>query len=233
MTRFHVFSGYRTFFREFQRHYHTTGALCPSGRALSKALTRFVRDGKNGAQGPRRILEVGPGSGPVTDMIVPNLNPADRLDLVEINASFVEFLQQRLEREPLLRAASGQIQIFHRPVEEMVDQPPYDLIVSGLPLNNFSAADVERILGVLTVLLKPGGRLSFFEYIAIRTMKRFVAPQADRQRLQEIEQILTATFRKGEVARNAIWLNVPPAWVHHVDLHRDGEALHDGRHAMQ
>jgi phospholipid N-methyltransferase len=218
---FHSFSAYRTFFREFQRQYRTTGAVCPSGRALSKALTRFVRQGKNGAPAPRRILEVGPGSGAVTELIVSNLNPHDRLDLVEINDSFVVFLRQRLEGEPLLRAAAGQIQIFHRPVEQMVDQPPYDLIVSGLPLNNFSAAEVERILNVLAVLLKPGGRLSFFEYIAIRKMRALVSGQADRQRLRSIGQLLTAALSKGEVAREAVWLNVPPAWVHHVDLHRE------------
>jgi phospholipid N-methyltransferase len=195
---------------------------------LSKALTRYVRQSKDKAQGPRRILEVGPGSGPVTEQIVAQLNPGDRLDLVEINGAFVDFLKQRIEREPLLASAAGQIQIFHRPVEEMVDQEPYDLIVSGLPLNNFTAEEVERILGVLTQLLKPGGVLSFFEYIAIRTMKKFVTPKSDRARLRGIEQILTATFEKGEVARDAIWLNVPPAWVHHIDLHRDGTA-HDGR----
>ena len=172
---------------------------------------------------PRRVLEVGPGSGPVTDWIVRSLNPDDRLDLVEINASFVAFLRERIDREPLLRNASKQIQIFHRPVEEMVDQPPYDLIISGLPLNNFSAAEVERILNVLKTLLKPGGRLSFFEYIAIRTMKKLVSAEAERERLRNIEQVLTATLQKGEVLREAIWLNVPPAWVHHVDLHRDGK----------
>jgi phospholipid N-methyltransferase len=218
---FDSFSAYRTFFREFKRQYRTTGAVCPSGPALSRALVRFVREGKNGAGAARRILEVGPGSGAVTDQIVPCLNPGDQLDLVEINDSFAAFLRQRLEQDPSWRAASGQIQIFHRPVEEMLNQPQYDLIISGLPLNNFSAPEVERILGVLTALLKPGGRLSFFEYIAIRPMRAVVSGKADRERLRNIGQVLTAALRKGEVARQAVWLNVPPAWVHHVDLHRD------------
>ena len=221
-------SAYRTFFREFRRQYHTTGAICPSGSGLSKALTRFVRDGKGGATGPRRILEVGPGSGPVTDQIVPALNPEDRLDLVEINESFVAFLRGRLEREPALKAAAAQIQIFHRPVEEMLDEPPYDLIISGLPLNNFAAADVERILGVLKQLVKPGGRLSFFEYIAIRKMRNVVSGKKDRQRLRDIDRLLRGVLEKGEVGRQAIWFNMPPAWVHHVDLHLDGEGLRDG-----
>ena len=52
---------------------------------------------------------------------------------------------------------------------------PYEVIVSGLPLNNFSVESVEGILSQLMKLLKPGGTLSFFEYIAIRRFKAVVS----------------------------------------------------------
>ena len=51
----------------------------------------------------------------------------------------------------------------------------YDVIVSGLPLNNFSPADVERILAVLCGRLAPRGTLSFFEYIAMRPARALVS----------------------------------------------------------
>ena len=39
----------------------TTGAILPSSRGLARAMTRPMRQ----AKGPRRILEVGPGTGAV------------------------------------------------------------------------------------------------------------------------------------------------------------------------
>jgi phospholipid N-methyltransferase len=214
-------AAYRTFLHEFRRTFYTTGAILPSGRFLSAALARYVGDGKElKVAGPRRILEVGPGSGAVTDSIVDRLGPDDRLDLVEINPNFVELLRTRFAEDPRLAAVSSRVQIFPRPIQEMADQGRYHLIISGLPLNNFPARDVEDILGVLTSLLEPGGRLSFFEYIAIRKIKSCVGKTAARQRLREVGQVINAALRKGEVRREAVWLNVPPAWVHHVDLHR-------------
>ena len=41
----------------------------------------------------------------------------------------------------------------------------FDLVISGLPLNNFSSDDVSDILQAYSRLLKPGGVLSFFQYI--------------------------------------------------------------------
>ncbi len=61
---------HRVFWREFRRNFHTTGAVLPSGRALARALTRYVAAG---AAGPRRILEVGPGTGAVTTVLVDRL----------------------------------------------------------------------------------------------------------------------------------------------------------------
>src|SRR5438876_11512114 len=83
----------KEFFGQFRQHYHTTGSILPSSRALGRALTRPMRL----AQGARRILEVGPGTGAVTAEIVRALRPDDQLDLVEINAQFVAVLE-RIER---------------------------------------------------------------------------------------------------------------------------------------
>ena len=63
---------YRVFWRQFRQAYNSTGAVLPSGRNLSAALSSFVRDGQatgskqNGTARGRRILEVGPGTGAVT-----------------------------------------------------------------------------------------------------------------------------------------------------------------------
>lgn len=207
------FSESRVFLREYFRHCRTTGSILPSGRSLARALSRYVGT----TDEPKQILEVGPGTGPVTRQIATRLGPEDRLDLVELNDAFVEVLRRRLETEPEFQAVAGRTRIFHCPVEEIPGQPSYDAIISGLPLNNFTALEVKRILDCLRGLLRPGGTLSFFEYIAIR-FAPMVSGRAERQRLRGVGDVLRSTLNGNEIRRNWIWPNIPPAWVHHVQF---------------
>jgi len=204
----------RLFFREFRRNFHTTGSITPSSRFLGKALARFVAG--NGSQ--RRVLEVGPGTGAVTSHIVGRLGPEDRFDLVELNESFVALLRRRFAEEPDLRAVADRTRILHQRIEELTDCGQYDVIVSGLPLNNFAASDVERILAAFTSLAKPGGTLSFFEYIAVRPVRAAFARAGERQRLRDVGRLLKGLLGRHEIRRECVLANVPPAWVHHVRL---------------
>jgi phosphatidylethanolamine/phosphatidyl-N-methylethanolamine N-methyltransferase len=205
------------FFREFVRNFHTTGAILPSGRRLAAALSCFVAER---AAGSRSILEVGPGTGAVTTRIIADMGPDDLLDLVELNDSFVERLNARFRREAAFQAVAARARVLHCPVQELPDDKKYDVIVSGLPLNNFSVVMVEEILSALMKLLKPGGTLSFFEYIAIRHVRTLVSGPAERRRLRGIDHAMQAVFDLYEIRRDAIWRNTPPAWVHHVQKPR-------------
>lgn len=213
---------YRVFLREFRRTFESTGAVLPSGRALGKALARYVREGPSPCPLPkgegvgRRILEVGPGTGAVTAHIVQALRPADRLDLVERNEDFVARLRERLREDAALAPCAEQIELMHAGVEEVSEAEPYDVIVSGLPLNNFSLALVEQLVDKLKRLLAPGGTLSFFEYIAIRRVKATISRRAERERLRGIGQLLDRFLVAHEIRRDRVMTNVPPAWVHHV-----------------
>lgn len=200
------------FLREFRRNFHTTGAILPSGRRLSAALARNV--GRRGV--PERVLEVGPGTGAVTRHIVPALGPEDRLDLVELNASFAARLREDFQTDPLLRPVAERVRVIESPIQELDHDTKYDVIVSGLPLNNFSAEMVEQILDALQRLAAPGGVLSFFEYIAIRRARAMISGPAERGRLRGIGLALDRVLDGHEIARDAVWSNVPPAWVHHV-----------------
>ncbi len=203
----------RVFLRQFWTQYRTTGAILPSGRSLARALARFVREGT----GPRKILEVGPGTGAVTVEIIRGMKADDRLDLVELNDGFVARLDERFKAEPAFQAVAERSRILHQNVEAIDADRSYDVIVSGLPLNNFSVEEVERILAAFGRLSKPGGMLSFFEYVAIRKAKALVSGPAVRVRLRGIAAALDQLF-KHEVARDCVLLNVTPAWVHHVRL---------------
>jgi phospholipid N-methyltransferase len=215
----HPLDAHRTFFREFRRHFHTTGSVIPSSPFLAKALARYVKqDNSEAGNQPRSILEVGPGTGAVTDKIVAALGPQDRLALVEINDEFVALLKRRFETLPQLKAVASRVTILQNGVERLTEERHYDLIVSGLPLNNFSVADVEQILSVFARLLKPSGRLSFFQYIGLRRLRSLVSQAAERERLHGVGLALDRLLRQRELRREAIWLNFPPAWVHHVQF---------------
>ena len=212
MNKSQALRDYRLFFQQFRRNFHSTGAIAPSGRWLGSALARYVRDGS----GARRILEVGPGTGAVTSHIVRSLGPDDRFDLVELNDEFVAHLRRRFEDDPPFAAVAARSQVIHRPLEELPHDTTYDLIVSGLPLNNFDADNVRSILAAFTRLLKPGGTLSFFEYIAVRPARSLVSSRGERQRLRSISEQLGSLLSQHEIRRDWILPNLPPAWVHHV-----------------
>ena len=142
----------------------------------------------------------------------------DQLDLVELNDSFVQRLHERLDTEPSFVAVKDRVRILHQAVETLPPTDRYDVIVSGLPLNNFAVADVERILQALTRLLNPQGTLSFFEYVAVRLARTMISGQKERARLKGISRALRTILDQYEVRRDLIWRNFPPAWVHHVRL---------------
>jgi phosphatidylethanolamine/phosphatidyl-N-methylethanolamine N-methyltransferase len=220
---------YRVFLKEFRRTFTSTGAVMPSGARLSRALAHFVREGPSPCPLPpsprplpegeklgRRILEVGPGTGAVTGHIVRALRPGDRLDLVERNEEFVARLRERLKSDQALAPSADRITLHHAGVEELPEDRPYDVIVSGLPLNNFSVAFVEQLVGKLSRLLAPGGTLSFFEYIAIRPIKASLSKRGERERLRGIGELMGKFLADYEIRRDRVLVNVPPAWVHHV-----------------
>ncbi len=214
------FSEYRVFFREFRRNFYSTGAISPSSGFLARALARYVRhplnDGGEPATGGRRILEVGPGTGAVTRQILAALQPGDTLDVVELNEAFVALLQHRLEHDPNFRPYADRVRVLHQKVEDMPPDVQYDLVVSGLPLNNFPVPAVETILATLRRLLKPDGILSYFEYVALRRIKACVSRGPERERLLGVGRVMGAALKEFEIRRDCICFNVPPAWVHHL-----------------
>ena len=205
---------YGVFLKEVLRHNHSTGAVLPSGRALCQALSRNVRNGQDG----RTILEVGPGTGAVTQRIVQSMAPQDEFHLVELNEGFVQHLRQRFASEPTFQAVSQRSHIIHGPLEELPLDQSFDLIVSCLPLNNFPVELVEQILALLARLLKPGGTLSFFEYMAVRPLRSAISGREERARIRGVGRAVDGLVERHAVACDWVWLNVPPAWVHHLQF---------------
>jgi len=205
---------YRVFWREFRQTFHTTGSVLPSGTALARALASQIVL----SEGPRKILEAGPGTGAVTGQILERLGPKDQLDLVELNERFADVLRTRLENDDLWRGAADRVQVWNMPLEEIKASQQYSVIVSGLPLTNFSCDAVETIFAQFHRLAAAGAMLSFFEYVAIRKAKALWSNRNERQRLAGIDRIFTREFGRWETGRQCVAANVPPAWVHHLQL---------------
>ena len=200
------------FIRQFRQRFHTTGAVLPSSRFLARAMTGPLRERSS----PKRVLEVGPGTGAVTREIVRRIGPDDRFDLVEINERFAELLRHRFEHDARYRSVSEQSEVHVCPLQEFRSKAPYDAIISGLPFNNFTSQLVGELVDTCFELLAPGGTFSFFEYMYIRPLKRTVLRGPERQRLTEIEDLLQGRFRRHRIHRNWVFVNVPPAWVQHL-----------------
>lgn len=200
------------FLRQFRQRFETTGAIAPSSRFLAKAMTEPMARRER----PGRILEVGPGTGAVTQRIVKLLRPDDHFDLVELNESFAALLRQRFEQDPKYRAVAQRAEVHVCPIQEFAASEPYDVIISGLPLNNFPAELVRSIFETFFKLLAPGGTLSYFEYMYVRPMRKLVAGGQEKTRLTELDRIANDYLSKYRIQRSWVFVNVPPAWVQHL-----------------
>ncbi len=202
------------FIRESRRHFRDTGALLPSSRFLAGALVAEIRKRRHCG----RILEVGPGTGSVTAQILRHLLPGDQLDLVEVNSHFIAMLQGRFEREWKFWRHRKHVELIHAAVEQLAGEGVYDFIISGLPLNNFSVAQVREVYRVYDRLLKPGGTLTYYEYVWIRQLKSPFVDRRERRRLYRVGRVVSRYIRAYQVRRQRVFMNVPPAVVRHLRL---------------
>jgi len=195
------------FVRQAIRDFRHTGSVWPSSPQLAKAMTRTMR----ALPSPRRILEVGPGTGPFTRVLLKLLRNGDRLDLVELNGAFCEELERKHLRA--FRAANPNIEIhLHQArIEDVSLDDPYDYIVCGLPFNNFPPKLVRSIFRRLFALLRAGGELVYFEYAGVRVLKGTVVGPKARHSLRRIGAVGRGLRRRHAGRRTLVLGNLPPA----------------------
>ena len=210
---FQALRNHLAFFQQFRQRFETTGAIAPSSRILATAMTRFLA--RRGSE-PVRVLEIGPGTGPVTQKIVSLLTSGDRFDLVELNDSFVGILNDRFQHEDAWKKVAPFSEIHQLPIQEFQPDDKFDFVISGLPLNNFSADLVESIASSCFQLLKPGGVLSYFEYMYVRPIRKLVTRGDEKIRISRIDDVMRGHCDQHRIRRDNVWINLPPAWVQHL-----------------
>jgi phospholipid N-methyltransferase len=121
------------------------------------------------------------------------------------------------------------VEIIHAGVEELLGEGVYDFIISGLPLNNFPVALVRKIFQAYNRLLKPGGTLSYYEYVLIRQLKTPFVNRRERRRLYRVGRVVGKYIRAHQIRRQRVFMNVPPAVVRHLRLKPSPNGAEQGR----
>jgi phosphatidylethanolamine/phosphatidyl-N-methylethanolamine N-methyltransferase len=167
------------------------GAVMPSGRMLARSMARHVDPA---SQGP--VIELGPGTGPVTEALVnQGIDPA-RLMLVEFNPDFCRLLRARY---PTATVVQGDAYSLRRLLEALVREPAA-AVVSSLPLVTKPLKTRLRLLWDALALMAPGAPFVQFTYAMVPPIPTKVAG-------------ITAQ------GSERIWMNLPPArvWVYRKD----------------
>ena len=99
---------------------------------------------------------------------------------------------------------------MHAPLQDVPGRGLYDYIISGIPLNNFPLSEVREIFQSYPRLLKPNGILSYFEYVAVRDLKRPFLPARDRRRLRVLGRFLDRRIRAYQIRQQWVFMDAPP-----------------------
>ena len=101
------------------------GAVMPSGRLLARTMAQYV---DADAEGP--VVELGPGTGAITNALIEHGVDQKRLVLVEYNPGFCALLR---ERYPQAKVVQGDAYRLRDTLWDVMKSPA-SAVVSGLPL---------------------------------------------------------------------------------------------------
>ena len=164
------------------------GAVMPSGKLLARTMAQYVdRDSK----GP--VIELGPGTGAITNALIEHGVDQKRLVLVEYNPGFCALLR---DRYPQAKVVQGDAYALRDSLGEVLDAPA-SAVVSGLPLVTKPMLTRLKLMRDAFLALAPGAPFVQFTYS--------VAPP--------IPKSLPGVSTE---ASERIWMNLPPArvWVY-------------------
>ena len=190
------------------------GAVGPSSRALAEALCEPYRRCTTAAT----VLEIGAGTGAVTRHIGTLLKEEDELDVCEVEADFADILAKDVFTGPDFVPAveSGRVRLLNLPVQSLSETNRYDFVISGLPFSAFGLRDVRDIFAVIRRCLKPGGVLSYFEYVGLRRASRLLSLGNRRRRIRMVSAFLTKRIGRHQFGRRTVVGNLPPAYARHL-----------------
>jgi phosphatidylethanolamine/phosphatidyl-N-methylethanolamine N-methyltransferase len=164
------------------------GAVMPSGKLLARTMAQYV---DVESKGP--VIELGPGTGAITNALIEHGVDQKRLVLVEYNPGFCALLR---DRYPQAKVVQGDAYALRDSLGEVLDARA-SAVVSGLPLVTKPMLTRLKLMRDAFLALAPGAPFVQFTYS--------VAPP--------IPKSLPGVSTE---ASERIWMNLPPArvWVY-------------------
>src|SRR5579883_161729 len=179
------------FIRTWMEKPLSIGAVAPSSRVLARAMAAYVDASRNGP-----IIELGPGTGPVTEALVAQGVDPSRLILLEDDPAFCRLLR---DRYPTSTVVQGDAYSLGRVLGGHLAAPAA-AVVSGLPLFTKPVKMRLKLIHEAFALMLPGAPFVQFTYATVPPIPKAL----DRVRAEASERI---------------WKNIPPAriWVYRRD----------------
>lgn len=182
------------FLKQFIKYPGKTGSVAESSSALCNSLTQPLENGENSV-----ILELGTGSGAVTEAIFDRKNRRARYIGFEINEEFAEITKERVPQAEVINKNA----VYAPEIIEKMGIDKCDCVVSGLPWSIFPESLQNELLDSLTQVLKPGGTFVTYAYV-----HGSILPSARR-----FYRKIYTRFEKVDKSR-VVWSNLPPAVVY-------------------
>jgi phosphatidylethanolamine/phosphatidyl-N-methylethanolamine N-methyltransferase len=172
-----------------------TGAVAPSGRALARAMAAAAGPPAHGL-----IVELGPGTGPVTRSLIETGVARERLVLIEYDPGFCQLLRLRFTPAKVIH---GDAYDLPAALADFSGQP-IAAVVSSLPLLNQPPERREKLIADAFALMGPSGLFVQFTYGPLSPIPREVCAN-----------------RYAAARSRPILLNLPPArvWTYRLAAH--------------
>lgn len=170
------------FFKEFLKNWRSVGSVLPSSKFLVKKMLQTVDFDKADA-----TMELGAGSGIVTQELLRNMKNNSKLIVFETNTDFYNSLK---------KVKDPRIEVYNQSavnLQKYLGEKQVDYIISGIPLANLSKSDKKDLLHSSYKVLKSNGRYIQFQYS--------LESKGD---LEKVFDKVTVDFTP---------LNIPPAFV--------------------
>jgi phosphatidylethanolamine/phosphatidyl-N-methylethanolamine N-methyltransferase len=187
-------SNRQTFFAAALRRPAVMGAVAPSSSGLADLLAAVTP-----TTGRPVVVELGPGTGVVSEAIGRRLPDHGRHVAVEIDAALVTHLADAQPRLEVVHGDAADLTwlLADRGIRQA------DAVISGLPWSLFKPERQRLILNRITALLAPTGAFTTFAYRHTRAMTG----------ARTFHRLLTAMFDE-VIVSHTIWWNMPPARIY-------------------
>ena len=141
-----------SFFTQWVRYPRKVGSLVPSGGRLAQTMASLID-----WQRPGHIVEIGAGSGAITEKILSHPQAAHRTLIVEQDANFYAQLTQRFPRAHIVQADARHLaELFRKHKVKTVNA-----VVSSIPMLMLSWEDQYQIIAQA---LSMGSNTKFIQF---------------------------------------------------------------------